>query len=79
MKKFIEESHKNCKYCNLKGTSRHGKNCSEEIFKSLLVKNNSELENVREWVKDNPNYSILYTRDLLNDDEIAYCIKINSK
>ena len=75
LKKFIADSHKNCKYCDLKGTICHGKSCTEEIFKSLLVKNNSKLKNVREWVKNNPNYSISYRRDVLNDDERAYCIK----
>lgn len=75
LKKFIEESHNSCKFCNLKGTICVGKNCTEEIFKSLLVKNNSELKNVREWVKNNPNYSISYRRDVLNDDERAYCIQ----
>lgn len=75
LKKFIEESHNSCKFCNLKGTICVGKNCTEEIFKSLLVKNNSELKNVREWVKNNPNYSISYRLDDLNDYERAYCIK----
>lgn len=45
LKKFIKDAHKNCNFCNLKDTICHGKNCSEEIFKSLLVKNNSELKN----------------------------------
>lgn len=45
LKKFIKDSRKNCKFCDLKNTICVGKNCSEEIFKSLLVKNNSELKN----------------------------------
>ncbi len=45
LKKFIADSHKNCKFCNLKYTNCVGKNCTEEIFKSLLVENNSELKN----------------------------------
>lgn len=44
LKKFIEDSHKNCNFCNLKGTICVGKNCAEEIFKSLLVKNKKEYE-----------------------------------
>lgn len=38
LKKFIEDSHRDCKFCNLKNAICVGKNCTEEIFKSLLVK-----------------------------------------
>ena len=45
LKKFIiEDSHRSCKFCNLKDTICVGKNCSEEIFKSLLVENNTPLK-----------------------------------
>lgn len=75
LKEFIKDSHKNCNYCKLKDTICVGENCSEEIFKSLLVENDSELKNVRESVKNNPGYSILYIRNDLNNDEKAYCIR----
>ena len=39
-----------------------------------MNKNNSKLKKIREWVKNNPRYSILFRRNDLNNDERAYCI-----